>query len=88
MSGWLSIIFIFAWNEVTLEVDLSVESIFAVDETSSFLNTVPFLGTLTVTMSPPLRLSETLLILFWFWDLSCKCEAVWMMGWLSVTLVP
>lgn len=77
MSIWLGIVLIFAWDEVTLEVDLLVESILAVDEASSLLNTIPLLGTLAIAMSPPLRLSETLLlIMLRFRDLSSKSETI------------
>lgn len=89
MSIWLGIVLIFAWDEVTLEVDLLVESILAVDEASSLLNTVPLLGTLAIAMSPPLILSETLLlIMLRFRDLSSESETIWMGSWLGVALVP
>lgn len=86
MSAGLGIIMINAWNKVALELDLLVEFVLAVAETGSLFEAIPFLGALSVTVGPPLRLSSGL-CLAGGTDLRSSCKSIRVRRWLGILMI-
>lgn len=84
MTLWLGVRIINVWNIVTLFLDLLVEFFRAIAESGSLNNTVPFLGTLAVSVRPPLLVRVSVGISV---KLSCSSESIRVTCWLSVLII-
>ena len=79
VTAWFRIFMVHTWDEISL-FHFGVEFFLVIAVSSSCLNVIPFLRTLSISLSPPLSH-----LFFWFINLSCDTH--WVTSWFWILMV-